>query len=219
MIRCKEVEKGTLPMGMFKGKACWIVDSFDGEDTHLNDIFKPILDSRIKNVLVKGSIDEMPEIKTVIEGCLSKGKTVLFHAPASSDIGPIRHLRGVSFLLICEPPKNGVSIRTMNFPLMQELDEVLFSISSKEDYEMCRDYITGKTVTRPVVTFYLKKNCKEVGEIVNLYLEDAEKFSFRSRLDSHAEVKLVRDKKKVVKEKNATPPETVSDLMQEIPTI
>ena len=155
----------------------------DAVNMGLNSLVTDILSiSKLRTVAIYGNLSDEPEIKPLIEGLVSKGKQVVFITSAKEDIGPVRGLPKVKFVLNLTPPnKKSNTIRMSNLPLLKEEDDLKVNIKSVEDYKNAKAFLKSKTITRPTILFSTTQ-WEDASEFNDLYLNDCEQFFFKSRL-------------------------------------
>jgi hypothetical protein len=187
MLKILPVKQVLLTKGSLNGTPCTFiyVDEKNGTATDINDILTEVLKSKLKTVAIKGKLIDNHEIKTMIEGLISKGKVIYFETDASDNIETIRRLRNVIFCLNLQPPsskENNVDPR--NLPLLQDLDEISINLKSTDDYERAKKYLKDRLISRPTVFFSvdIEMHAEDLIELMNNYLTDAERFTFKNRL-------------------------------------
>jgi hypothetical protein len=153
----------------------------------LNTLVTDILSiSKLRTVAIYGKLSEEPEIKPLIEGLVSKGKQVVFTTSAKEDIGPVRSLPKVKFVLNLTPPnKKNNTIRLSNLPLLKEEDDLKVNLESMDDYKNAKTFLKSKTITRPTILFSTTK-WENSEKFMEAYVDDCENFFFRSRLSQVA---------------------------------
>jgi len=149
----------------------------------LNDVVTQILKfDKIKRILIYGNLSEEPEIKPLVSGLVHQGKHVIFHISAMEDIGPLRSLPRVRFILKMRPPTDKRNtLRITNLALLKEDDELRLIVDNMQDYNDAKVFLGSRNLVLPTVLFSINK-VRDAEEIVEAYLKDFEMFKFDSKL-------------------------------------
>lgn len=189
-MKVAPVSKMFFLEGRASGVPCIVVNFLAKKgkvNMDLNALITEILGfSKLKTVAIYGNLSDEPEIRTLIEGLVSKGKQVVFTTSATEDIGPIRALPKVKLILNLVPPtKKSNTVRLANMPLLKEDDDLKINLESMEDYENAKAFLKSKTITRPTILFSVTQ-WEDYEKFSEAYLEDCENFFFSSRLSKVA---------------------------------
>ncbi len=184
-MKVSEIKKEIFFEGRHAGVPCVYVNFLDKKapDMDLDWVITEVLKfDKVKNVAVFGKLSEEPEIKTLITGLAAKGKRIIFSTPATEDIGPVRPVPNISFVLGMKPPTKQVNnIRISNMALLKEGDELKIAISNLQDYEDAKIFVRSRSFTLPTILFSLNK-VENTDEIMNAYLDDCDSFIFNNKL-------------------------------------
>ncbi len=181
-----EIKKDIIKKGLLEGTPCMFVNlnATQGEEATNDYIFSEVLKSKIKNVLIAGSLKEFTFIKELALGFSSKGKIINYSFKGDEDISPLRSIRNLRFILNCTPPTDTQNtVHLPNLPLLKEDDELCMIIKTKEDYDNAKSFLLSKTITRPLIVFVgIIQDDKEKEEVLSSYLNDVEVFFFKNRI-------------------------------------
>lgn len=178
------IKRYIVPMGSFAGVPCWFVDFVVPEEGMKNhdELLTEILNSRVHHVMVRGNLSVKPDIKDFLAGLGIKGKSITFVTDSSEDVGPIRMVRNMKLLILAEVPNAAENYIHPNlFAMLQQADEVEFSINSLEKYEAAKNFLKGRTITQPTILFNIS-SAENKKEISDQYLLDSDTFVFNSKM-------------------------------------
>jgi len=185
-MKVSEIKVGIFPEGKNAGMPCLIVPFTKGKKAVVMDLDKVVTKilkfDKIKRILIYGNLSEEPEIKPLIAGLVSQGKHIVFSTSAVDDIGPVRSLPRISFILSTKPPtEKGNTLRITNLALLKEDDELRLIVDNMQDYKDAKVFLGSRNLVLPTVLFSINK-VSDVEEMVEAYLKDFEMFKFDSKL-------------------------------------
>lgn len=134
-----------------------------------------------KTVVIKGKLSDDVELKTLVAGLVVKGKKVIFITPAKEDIGPLRPLHNLKFVLVMKPMTGKKeTCKASNLALLKEEDDIKIVLGNKQDYEDAKVFLNSKVITRPTV--WLDVSGIEQIDFLEDYLEkDIKKLKCKTR--------------------------------------
>lgn len=185
-MKVLEIKKEIFFEGKNAGLPCIAVSFFDlktSMDKTLDEVATEILKfDRTKYIAIYGKLSKDPEIKPLIAGLVSKGKKVIFTTPATEDIGPVRSLPNITFVLTMKPPtKQKNTLRITNLALLKEQDELKILIANMQDYEDAKAFIKSRKLAMPTVLFSVNK-IEDTSEIIEQYLKDTDTFNIDNKI-------------------------------------
>lgn len=193
----KAIDQKIITEGEFAGRPCIALISGGDIDISIENVYEDVLRSKLTTVVVVGKLSEEPELKTLITNLTKKGKFVVFITSAAEDVTPLRTCRNLKFTLkVAKAPnskENTVNQRSLN--VLQVGDEIIISLKNIKQYEEAKEYLKGRVITNPTVTFGMNPDFKtdDEHELFKQYFGhtneegvqipgDAEKFVFRTRV-------------------------------------
>lgn len=163
-MNVEKIVLGTFPVGGSKtGLPCVkVVIGNEGQEMTQNDIVDSIRASYLKLVAFSVNIKENPEVKTIVEGLVGIGYTIVIFTTADDSIEALRNIRNVNFVLTAiVPDEKQNTIDARNLPLLKEGDELVFNLSDVKDYVSAHDFVKSKVITRPTVVFSVENSVED----------------------------------------------------------
>lgn len=172
--------------GVYAGTACLYVDLLDenGKEMELNEILNILLNTKMRNVVFHARPSETSDVCTMVKGLAAKNRIPTLETYGNEKIDSFRIIRGARMFVRCGIPEGQTGgIEFSNFALFKEEDQVLFEVSSKEQYAKAVEFLTSRTITRPTILFSLQNLTPEQElEVTTQFLKDQSRFNFRARI-------------------------------------
>lgn len=186
MIKARPTKKIFYGEGLSMGLPCLLVDASDesAPERDINEVISEVLEfSRIKTVVIRGDLSKQNELVVLIRGLSYKSKKVIYEVPASCPIETVRIVRDLKVVMVMEPPNEKVNgMHPQNLQYLKEADELIVNVKSLKGYREAKKFLEPKTITRPEIIFRIHPDMKDVEELLEEYMQDIERFFFRSRV-------------------------------------
>lgn len=181
----ESISNSVFPKGPFAGRAtCMVSLSKKGQEMEINDVVKEVLSSSQKLVTFKGKLVDNPEVRTILQGLVSKGKTCVLVTDASDSIETIRNIRNCFVYLITVPPseESNHHVNAKNFPLLKQGDVVALQVKDVKAYDDAVVFVKSRLITKPTVLFEFKEEEDRSEILEKRYFDDEYRFTFDARI-------------------------------------
>jgi len=174
------VKQSMMPSGIYTGTPCMIVDTRlvkteAGITMSVSDIKEELVKkTQFSDILMIGDIVSLHE---VIIGMNSLGKNIYIQTELDDRIDSVRMLRNIRFRLNVTAD----NINSRNIVLLKSSDEIMFDISSLNDYEEAKKLLFAKNIKTPVVIFRIAQKTDYLF-ILREYFKELGTFGFKSRV-------------------------------------
>ena len=151
----KKITKGIFPVWEQLGVPVVAVTfSKEEEETSMNSAFEQIKKINIKNISIKVSIKNNPDIVELVKGLTSVGCFVSIITDGTDSIEVLRRFKNVRFVIkVDAPTEKQNNVNRKNLPLLKEEDELYFKLESGADFENAKRFLGSIMITRPTVLF------------------------------------------------------------------
>lgn len=149
-----------------------------------NSVIDKVKSYWLSHVLISGELDKNPEIRTIVVWLVSIWYKVVIICKSSWDIEPFRSIRNVDFMITMEvPTETSNTINWKIFPLLKDGDELVFKITSLEDYNRAVVFLKSKLIIRPTISFSISIEDNNIyDEVLKHIILDSKNYIFNVRV-------------------------------------
>lgn len=183
-MKIDTILSGISPLVKYKGLPTTTVFLKKGDQKDaFNKVIEGIMEAGNNFVTINAKVSEVPEVKTLIEGLVSKNYKVCLLTDETDQIEALFRVKNLDIVLKCSVPtaKNN-KINGKNLTLLKKNDTLLFIVNKDSEVNDLLDYLASRMITNPEIVVSLSEKVTKLEESLEVLIKKSQTVPYSLRV-------------------------------------